>query len=277
MNKPLVSVIITTCNRAEYVKKALDSVLSQTYKNIEVVVLNDGSTDNTLETISAYKDKDERVIVLNNNPKLGFVESLNKGIALAKGEYIARIDDDDFWIDSEKLNKQVEFLENNKEHVLVGGGSIWIDEKGKEIIRLLLPEKDDDIRNRILSDNCFVHSAVVFKKSDFKKVGGYNYERFGYASDWSLWLELGKLGKFYNFPEYFTYYLKWDKNLSNFKSKNARDNMRNQIRLRNYYRNDYPGYSKAFFLGWMYYVCSFTPFYDKFRPILVKFKKLIFK
>lgn len=270
--QPLVSIIIPTYNRGKLLKKAIESVLNQTYQNIEVVIVDDCSTDGTWEIISEYRDRDSRIVAFKNETNLGFSKNLNKGVSLAQGEYIARLDDDDFWIDPEKLKKQIEFLENNKEYVLTGGGSIWIDEKGKEILRLLMPEKDKDIRKHILSDNCFVHSTVVFRKKAWEAAGEYN-ERFGVDSDWGLWLELGKFGKFYNFPEYFTYYLQWAKSISNF---DVRRNSKIEIGLRREYRRDYPGYFKAFFLGWAYYFYSFLPFRKKWRSLLLKLRTLIF-
>lgn len=272
MKEPLISVVIATRNRAEYLNKAIGSVFNQTYKNIEIVIIDDCSIDNTPEIILRYCRQNRGIIFLRNDTNLGFPKSLNKGVALANGKYIARLDDDDFWADSKKLDKQAGFLDNNKDCVLVGGGVIWIDEKGKEIFRYLLPENDEDIRKYILSDNCFVHSSAVFRKSDWEKAGGYN-EKFGIDCDWALWLELGKLGKFHNFSEYFVYYLKWNKNISNF---NIRDNLKKQIILRYDYRNDYQGYLKSFFLGWIYYFSSFLPFRKNLRPILIKFKKIIF-
>jgi len=271
----LVSVILSTFNREKYVKKAINSVLNQTYKNIEIIIVDDCSSDGTLKIVSEYCNKDSRIIILKNEINFGIPKSWNKGITAAKGKYIARLDDDDFWTDPKKLEKQVEFLNNNRDYILTGGGAIWIDKNGKEIFRYLLPENDKDIKKYILSDNCFVHSTVVFRKRDWEKIGGYN-EKFGQDCDWALWLELGKSGKFYNFPEYFTYYLKWEENISNFNTRDARDNMKNQIKLRYNYRNDYTGYLKSFFLGLTYYFFSFLPFRNTLKPILIKFKKIIF-
>ena len=271
--QPLVSVIISTCNRANLIRKAVDSVLKQNYKNIELIIINDGSTDKTSEIISEAAEKDKRVIILTNKVNLGFVKSLNKGVTMARGKYIARIDDDDFWSDFGKLENQVGFLESNPDYVLTGGGAICLDENGKEITRYLLLEKDEDIRRSILFDNCFVHSSVVFRKQAWEKAGGYN-ENFGEMEDWDLWLRMGQIGKFYNFPKYLAHYLQWSRNsLSNF---NIRNNLRNQIEMRKKYRKHYPGYWRAFLLGWAYYFSSFFPCRQKARLILIKIRTLIF-
>lgn len=259
---PLVSVVMTTRNRAEYLKKAVASVFSQTYKNIELVIINDGSTDKTTEVISKLYGKDKRVIILTNEINLGYQKSLNRGIDTARGEYIARIDDDDSWTDTQKLEKQVKFLENHNEYVLTGGGAIWIDKTGKELFRYLLPKENEEIRKQILLKNRFVHSSIVFRKKDWESAGKYNEELL--YCDWALWMELGKLGKLYNFPEYFVNYLKWESNITNF---NVRKNLKEEIKIRKKYYKDYPNYNKAIFLGWIYYLSSFLPFQNKIRSV----------
>lgn len=272
IEQPLVSVVIPTYNRKKYVIKSIDSVLRQTYKNIEIIIMDDCSTDDTPRVIFEYYGQNPRIKIIKNKTNLGFPKNLNKGVAMAQGKYIARIDDDDFWSDHKKLEKQINFLEGRKEYVLTGGGAIWINEDSKEIFKFLLPENDEDIRKRILSDNCFVHSTAVFKKEAFKLAKGYN-KGLGTDCDWGLWLELGKMGKFYNFPEYFTYYLKWPQNVSNFV---ARDGYKTRIKLCNKYGRYYPGYWKAIFLGWAYYLHSFLSGGHGFNPVLIKIKALIF-
>jgi len=267
----LVSVVLPTHNRAQYLGKAVKSVLSQTYKNIELIIVNDASTDGTSGILPGFSKEDERVIIVTNHVNLGYERSLNKGVEGARGKYIARIDDDDSWSDPQKLEKQVEFLENNKDHVLVGGGAIWIDKGGKEIFKYILPQEDEEIRKKILLNNCFVHSSVVFRKEDWKKAGKYD-EKLTYC-DWALWLELGKFGKLYNFPECFVHYLKWENNMTNF---NIRENLKEEIIIRRKYQRYYPGYFKAFLFGHTYYLFSFLPFQTSLKPILAKIKKIFF-
>jgi len=270
--QPLVSVILSTYNREKYIKRAIESALNQTYKNIELIIINDGSTDRTAEIISEFSKKDPRITILTNETNLGLAKSLNKGISQSRGKYIARLDDDDFWSEPRKLEKQVRFFEKNPNYILVGGGVIRIDESGKEIVRHLLPESDEDIRKSILIDNTFAHPTVVFKKSTWEKIGGYD-ENLYFSEDWDLWLRFGKLGKFYNFQEYFTCYLQGKQNISNL---NIRRNLKLNIKLRKKYRKDYPNFWKAFFLGWAYYFYTFLPFGEKFRPIFLKLRKVIF-
>lgn len=267
--QPLISVVLPTYNREQYIKRVTENVLSQTYKNMELVIIDDGSTDKTPEILLELSRKNKQIIILTNKINLGYEKSLNKGIAAAHGKYIARIDDDDFWPNPKKLEKQVEFLEKNKDYVLTGGGAIWIDKNGKELFKYLLPAEDEEIRKEILFSNRFVHSSVVFRKKDWEIAGKYNEEWI--FCDWGLWLELGKLGKLYNFPEYFVHYLKWENNMTNF---NIRGNLKEQIKIREKFRKDYPNYYKAALLGWTYYLSSFFPFTDKIKSIC---KRLINK
>jgi glycosyltransferase involved in cell wall biosynthesis len=272
--QPLVSVVITTYNRTEYIERAVESALKQTYKNIEVIIVDDASTDKTPEILSKISKKDQRIIILTNEKNLDLVRTLNRGIKIAKGKYIARLDDDDFWCGTKKLEKQVNFLEMNPEYNLVGGGIIKIDKEGKETARYLSPENDKDIRKVILVNNVFVHSTVLFRRNIFEKLGGYN-EQFVVGQDIELWLKMGKIGKFYNFQEFFVYYLDHEYDGSS-RSYRMRRKIGLNIKLRKKYRNDYAGYKKAFLLCWASYFYSFLPFKQKLWPILFKIRTLIF-
>lgn len=276
-NQPLVSVVITTYNRAEYIKRAIKSVLTQTYKNIEVIIVDDSSIDETPSILSELSEREPKIIILINKTNLGAVKSANIGVKGSKGKYIARLDDDDFWRDAKKLEKQVSFFEMNPEYNLVGGGVIKIDKEGKEIIRYLSPENDKDIRKTILINNVFVHSTVLFRRNIFEKVGGYD-ERFVFGEDMELWLRMGKIGKFYNFQEFFVYYLdhEYDNSIYTSRSYRMRRKVGLNIKLRKKYRNDYTGYRKAFLLCWASYFYSFLPFKQKLWPIVFKIRTLIF-
>jgi len=276
-NQLLVSVVITTYNRAGYIKRAVESVLAQTYKNIEVIIVDDGSIDKTPRILSELSKREPKIVILTNKTNLGAVKSANRGIRKAKGKYIARLDDDDFWCDFKKLEKQVSFLERNPEYNLVGGGIIKVDKEGKEIIRYLSPENDKDIRKVILINNVFVHSTVLFRRNVFEKVGDYD-EQFIFGEDMELWLRIGKLGKFYNFQEFFVYSLDHEYSSSIYTSRSyrMRREVRLNIKLRRKYRNDYPGYRKALLLCWASYFYSFLPFKQRLWPIVFKLRTLIF-
>lgn len=254
----MVSVILATYNRSNTIKKAIDSVLSQTYRDFELIIINDGSTDDTLGVLRSYNDS--RIRIIENKENIGFVKSLNKAIELAQGEYIARIDDDDYWCDNAKLEKQVKFLENNPEYVLVGCGMI------KNGTKYLFKEKDEDIRKVMLLADQFVHPGVVFRKDAWETVGRYD-EKFFFSQDWDLWMRLGKIGKMYNFLEYFVCVSEDGNNRT---SKRMKYHLMLNQKIRRKYRKDYPGFYKAYISGWVLFLISFLPFQKKIRSKLRK-------
>lgn len=272
----LVSVIISTCNRADYIIKAVESVLSQSYRNIELIVVDNGSVDKTPEVVAKLGEEDHRIrIIINKTNFFSRGGSSNIGIREARGKYIARLDDDDYWADPRKLEKQVKFLDEHPNYVLAGGGMIGINKEGKELFRCLFPENDEDIRKSILFDNFFSHGTVVFRKDAWEKANGYDEEIDlpEFPEDWDLYLKLGKLGKFYNFQEYFLYYLQAGQNTFR---QNSRRNLKINNQVRKKYRRDYPGFWKAFLLNQASYFYSFFPFKKEFRPIFFKLGMKIF-
>lgn len=199
----LVSIIMPTYNGSKWLKNAILSIQNQTYRNWELLVIDDGSSDNTAQIVADLVRNDSRVRYFKNEQNLGIQKTLNRGLDEAKGVYIARLDDDDSWADVQKLQKQVDFLNQNPMHVLVGTGVIMVNEEGKELFRYLLPEKDYEIRRKLLSKNCFAHSSVMFKRDAVKKFGGYgDGEDVKHFEDYDLWMKLGTVGKFSNLPIY---------------------------------------------------------------------------
>jgi glycosyltransferase involved in cell wall biosynthesis len=267
--QPLVSIVLPAYNSEKYIQRAVESALKQSYKNIEVIVIDDSPNDKTANIMSEIKRRDGRVIYIKNEPRLGFVKSLNQGVRAAKGEYIARLDSDDYWSDPDKLEKQVEFLESRRDYVLTGGGCISIDDTGKELYKWLYLEKD--ARKTIFFENQFIHSTVVFRKDAFESAGGYD-EQLDYCEDWDLWLKMGRIGNLYNFQDYFVCYLQGSQNRSD-----RRKECKVGIYLRRKYRNDYPGARRAILLGWIFYIFSFLPpsFRRGILPITSKLRGLI--
>lgn len=200
---PKVSVIILTKNRAELLKKALASVQAQTFSDFEIVVINDGSTDDTSEVLSAFGEKGLKII--NHEISAGITASRQEALEKSAGEYIAVLDDDDEWMDGEKLKKQINFLESHPEVVLVGGG-IRAESGIRNYELRMRPETDPKIRKSMLIKNNFFTSTVMFRKSSALLAGGFIKDRDDFGEDYDLWLRLGKLGKMYNFQEAFANY-----------------------------------------------------------------------
>jgi glycosyltransferase involved in cell wall biosynthesis len=198
MKNPKVTVLMSVYNGEKYLQESIDSILEQTFRDFEFVIVNDGSIDKTAEILKSYKDV--RIKIVNNEKNIGLTKSLNKGLKIAKGEYIARMDADDISM-SERLEKEIEFLESHQEHAVVGT-FVKIMNENSEIIRLWdRPTKDIEIREFLKRDNCIVHGSVMIRKSSLHDVGFY--DKFMVRSqDYDLWLKLSEKYYLANIPEY---------------------------------------------------------------------------
>ena len=259
---PVVSIVMPTYNRANMIGMAINSILKQSYKDWELLIIDNESSDNTREVVVRFSESDKRIkyYFVKKNPQIGIADYLNYGIEVSSGKYIARLDDDDEWYDTNKLAKQVKFLEENLDYVIVGGGAIMIDGNRKEIFKFFKRETDIEIRNHALYANPFVHNTVLFRKDAALKIGGYKQIKF--VEDWDLWLRLGKIGKFYNFREYFSLYMNAGQNRS---IDNQQLTAKIILQYVKSYRNEYPNYKKAFLLNFMQFLFSFMPAFFKRR------------
>ncbi len=193
-DQPLVSVIMATYNRAKVISKTVENIFEQTYRPLEVIIVNDGSTDNTLEVLTdLQKSYDFKLI--NNQQNLRLQKSLNKGLQNATGKYIARIDDHDRWIDPNKTSKQVAFLEENSEFGLVGSAFLINDDE------YINPLTDDEIRKQILMRCPFCHQSILMRNDIIKAVGHYD-ENLIYSEDWDMWLKIATTSKIANLPDF---------------------------------------------------------------------------
>jgi len=244
-DNPKVSIILATYNGSKYIRRAIQSVLAQTFCNYELIIIDDSPDDATSQVIEELVNEN-RIIYLKNVKRLGRCASVNMGMHKAKGSYIARIDDDDVWIDAAKLEKQVEFLDANVEYLLVGTGIVVGDENGMELSRRLLPQSDTGIREEMLKRNCFAQSSVVFRKAVALEFGGYRHEVFPYtySEDYELWLKLGTAGKLTNFPAYSTFFTARNRGLSIPMKYLVIAGIRDMI-LISKYRDKYPHYWQA--------------------------------
>jgi len=248
---PTVSVIIPTYNRAHMVGRAIQSVLNQMYKEFELIVVDDGSTDNTEEVVKGFGDERLRYIRLSEKSG-GSAVPRNTGLKVARGEYIACLDDDDSWLDRDKLKAQVEFLSNNLDYVLVGTNSIVVDENGRELSRTLFAEKDNEIRNKLLEQNCFFHSSVMYKKSAAMIFSGYSQVKgtrySNYSNDYELWLIMGTLGRLANLS---MYGIKHTASPTDISKKSRTSLCIKDIRLIRKYKDEYPNYWRAIRVRWV--------------------------
>lgn len=185
---PAVSVILATHNRAATLDAAIESVLDQTLADLELVVVDDASEDDTPQRLARWVERDARVKVLRNGENRGLPASLNRGISEARAPLLARIDDDDRWTDRDKLAAQLRWMRDHPDTVLLG--TAYVDEWGR---RTANPVEDGAIRRQMLSRCPFCHPSVVMRAETVRAVGGYD-ETLPYAEDWELWLRLGRVG-----------------------------------------------------------------------------------
>jgi len=209
MKEPLVSVVMAAYNAEKYLKEAIDSVLNQSYSNIELVVVNDGSTDSTKNIILNYDDK--RIKYVENEMNSGLVVTRNKGLENAGGEYIAILDSDDIAL-PDKIQKQINFLEVNKGYGLCATFFRKIDAEGKIISDITIPVSNKDLQTFLHYDNCICHSTVMARADLIKE--------FGYAKgsdlieDTELLHNLAKITKMATLPVYTTLYRMHGSNIS---------------------------------------------------------------
>lgn len=180
---PRVSVVMSVYNGEKYLREAVDSILDQTFNDFEFIIINDGSTDKTQEILDTYNDQR---IVLVTQDNMGLTKSLNKGISVARGCYIARQDADDVSM-PRRLEEQIGFLEKNGTAALIGSEAEIIDEAAVKLGLMEYPSDNGTIKKEIRRYNCFCHGSVIFKKDSFLAIGGYR-EFFQTAQDYDLWL-----------------------------------------------------------------------------------------
>lgn len=184
-----MTVVMAVWNADRFLRPAMDSVLRQSFQSFELLVIDDGSSDGTSEVLRLYTDP--RVQVVRNDARRGLVHSLNVGIGLARGEYVARMDGDDV-SHPERLLAQVRFLDREKDVALVGTWARMIDEEGEFLGLIKDPTGSREIYESLLDRNVFVHSSVMFRKRAVLKAGGYQAVRADAwaAQDYHLWLRL---------------------------------------------------------------------------------------
>ncbi|HZP03265.1 MAG TPA: glycosyltransferase family 2 protein [Terracidiphilus sp.] len=250
--QPIVSIIMATFNRAGLIGSAIQSILNQTMSEWELIVADDGSTDSTAAVLRKWTSLDSRIryIPLAHVGRISIVS--NAALEVARGKYIAILDDDDAWIDPHKLEKQVRYLDQHPEFVACAGGYRIINEKDVHVEDVFKPESDDAIRNVALRANPIANSTAMFRRS----VGEMYDPNLSQFADWDFWLRIGKHGKLYNFPELFLAYRIWNRGSS---FVNQRANALSAIKVVRRYRNNYPGYAQAALTARAYLLYTYLP------------------
>lgn len=197
--KPAVSVLMPAYNAEKYIGEAIDSILLQTFKNFELIIIDDASTDNTWRVIKSFLKKDKRIIAHKNKKNLKLSKTLNLAIEKSKGLYLARMDADD-WSYPDRLEKQYEYMEKNNKVGILGGTMEITDNKGNIIGKRKYANIDKKLRGDIFWFSPFSHPLIMIRKSILEKAGNYN-PIFNPAEDYELYFRIGKFSKFANISD----------------------------------------------------------------------------
>lgn len=205
---PKISVIMGAYNIEQYMHDAIESIINQTFSDWELIICDDGSTDNTFKILKEYEKKDSRIKVLKNDNNYGLAYSLNKCIQVSQGEYLARMDGDDISLPN-RFEEQVKAMDNNPEYTVIGSDVILFDEEGDW-------SKSNYIEKPTLMDvfkgPAVAHPTTIMRAQTIKQIGGYNTETDKcHAEDYDLWCRLYEAGyKMMNLNSILFKY-RWDK------------------------------------------------------------------
>ncbi len=214
--EPLITVLMPVYNGERYLKQAIKSILNQTYINFEFIIIDDGSSDHSANIIKSYAD--QRIILVQNKKNLGLIRTLDKGIRIASGKYIARMDADDISF-STRLATQVNFMEKHPDMGMSGTAIQIIDDNGKQGSIVTFPNNSSVLKWHLCFYCPFAHPSVMFHTGVAKKAGGYfsknliGREQYS-AEDYDLWRRISAISNIHNISEPLIYLRKHDKNLT---------------------------------------------------------------
>ncbi len=261
--KPMISVIIATKNGSRFISKAVESVQKQTFTDIEIIVVSDGSTDNTAMSVRQLAEKDARIRLIENTVNKGPGLSRDQGIQESRGNYIAFIDDDDIWLSTEKLAVQKKYLDEHPTIDVVGASHIeFVKENQRDenantayatthLFTRMQETDPEKIWKNMLSYNPIVNSSVLFRKSAYTQAGGF--KPMYLAEDYDLWLRMGKLKKIANVDKADIQYLVRTGGVTVGNKTISRNTEMAKVVLRlvNEYKNSYPGFTIAIIKGYL--------------------------
>ena len=214
MNKkfPLVSVLMSTFNSEKTLERAIDSILNQSYKHLEFLICNDGSTDNTVKILEKYSNLYDQIEIINNKNNIGLTKSLNLLIDKSKGDFIARQDADDY-SDPDRLKEQIKHCINNKFQAVFTRSYNLNKNTSMQNISYLIPYK-----LLVKFRNPFVHGTMLINSKIIKTLGGYD-EDFYFAQDYKLYRDLIDNGVRIKKERKILYYLNTKNNISSLRKK----------------------------------------------------------
>jgi glycosyltransferase involved in cell wall biosynthesis len=255
-SSPYVSVVMSVYNGEIFIKDSIESILNQSFIFFEFIIINDGSTDGSLDILQKYASLDSRITLVNQKNE-GLTKALVKGCHLARGEYIARQDVDDI-SETTRLERQVKVLEDNPSLVLVG---TWyeVHNNHKNLFLKSPLNNDQTLRNILSYQNPFCHSSTMFRKDTYYFVGGYNI-RFQTSQDLDLWFRLAAIGKIGMVEEYLVKLNLHDASISS--SSKAFEQVKNSvsIRLLNVNKHNLSEIIKLFIATFYHILITLLPF-----------------
>lgn len=202
MTSPSLSVIIPVYNAQMFIAEAIQSILNQSFNDFELIIIDDGSTDNSRQIIQSFNDK--RINYFKNDANKGIVYTRNRGISESKGEFIGMLDADDVAA-PDKFKIQIDFLKKNKEFGMVGSWVKFIDENGNKLNgKWKLPASPETIPSWFLFKNYFLQSAVLYRKNCFNNLSFT--KGFDILEDYLIWYQILKKFKARNLPKYLINY-----------------------------------------------------------------------
>jgi len=223
-----VSVIMPVYDAERFLAEAVESVLQQTYTDFELVAINDGSNDGSLDMLKTYADRDPRVKIISR-PNTGIVGALNDGLAAATGEFVARMDADDVAL-PDRFARQVDYLRADPEVVAVGCGCLLTDVDGDPFHVWGRLETHEEIEAKLLCGiaSAIVHASIMTRRKSLQAIGGYR-DDVGVSEDLDLFLRLAEIGRLANIPEVLMMVRRYDDSLSGQLSTSHRTTSRNKI------------------------------------------------
>lgn len=201
----LVSVVMPLYNAERYVREAIESILSQTYRNLELIVVDDGSMDRSIDIVTDLASRDVRIRLFRNEKNLGVAKTRNRAIREACGEYIACLDNDDVAL-PERLERQVDFMKAHPDHGLIASDVEIIDEFSRVFAKRSYPHTDQEIRKSMLRVNPVANPASMFRRSAFEDVGGRYDESVCPVEDYEFVLRMARKHKLANIDRVLTRY-----------------------------------------------------------------------
>lgn len=227
----LISVIMPVFNGQKYLAEAIESILYQTFPHYEFIIIDDASSDKSLPIAQHYAKLDPRIRLIHNNENVGIAKSLNKGIELAKGFYIARMDADDISL-PDRFQKQVDFLEENPHIAVLGGAFIYIDASGTPSKQVNYFPRPNQVRWKLFFGNHLAHPTIMMRADLFKQHGIHYNETLQTTQDYDLWVNIVQHHQLANLPDVLIYYREHNASVSSRlfgKQKNTHIKIRGEL------------------------------------------------